>query len=205
MRARICVGLILCLVAVCLRADWVIMQNGDRYSGKVLSVTTTNLALQSDVLGMVTLSRANVAHVVFGTNVVANHPPLFLSSPSTNRITLPATNQEADKLSAALRQLGAYTNLIRSVQSQFLAAAGPDANEKFGQMLSDLTTGKMNIADLRAQAKDVANQLRSLQRESGEDTGFATDLYLSILDRFLQETESSKSTTTNPPAAPPKP
>ena len=37
-------------------ADPVIMQNGDRYHGKVVSVSTNALVLQSDVLGTVNLS-----------------------------------------------------------------------------------------------------------------------------------------------------
>lgn len=190
--------MVLCATTLPIQADSVLMQNGDRYSGKVLTVTASNLVLQSDVLGIVTLSRAKIANVAFGTNVVVNHPPQVLSSPVTNQAALATKTKAADDISASLRQLGAYTNVIEKVQSQFLAAAGPEANEKFGQMLSDLTTGKMTIADLRAQAKDVADQLRALQRESGEDGGITADLYLSILDRFLQDTTPAQRATNAP-------
>jgi len=182
------------LAVVSLRADLVVMQNGDSYKGKVLSLNANNLVLQSDVLGTISVPRARIANVSFGTNVVAKPPTTSMS----------AGSNVAAEVSPALRQLAAHTNLIQTVQSQFLAAAGPEANEKFSQMLNDLTTGKMSIADLRTQAKDVADQLRAVQRESGEDGSFTTDLYLSILDHFVQDAAPAKSATTNPPAGSPK-
>ncbi len=176
------------------------MQNGDRYNGKVLSVTSSNVFFQSDVLGTVTLSRSKVASLGFGTNAVANPASSVLSSTATNHAALPTKAQADDDISAVLRQLGSHTNLIQKVQEQFLGAASPEASAKFTEMLGDLSSGKMTIADLRAQAKDVANQLRALQRESGEDGGFTADLYLSIIDRFLQDTTPPKSAATNLPA-----
>jgi hypothetical protein len=172
------------------------MQNGDRYNGRVLSVTSNTVVLQNENLGRVSLSRGRIANVEFETNAVASLPKPESPPPATNHATLPAKSKETD-ISASLRELGTYTNLIQKVQSQFLAAAGSEANSKFSQMLNDLTTGKMNIADLRAQAKDVADQLRSLQRESGDDAGFTMNIYLSILDHFLEGTALSTNTTTN--------
>ena len=195
-----CGAVVLCLAALPTQADSVVMQNGDRYNGRVLSVTSSNLVLQSDVLGVVTLSRAKIANVAFGTNVVVNPPTATLSSPAPAPATMSGRPKTADDISASLRQLGSHTNLIQKVQEQFLGAASPEASAKFTEMLNDLTTGKMTIADLRAQARDVADQLRSLQRESGEDGGFTADLYLSILDRFLQDTTPPKGATTNSPA-----
>lgn len=195
MRARICSALSFCLFAISLQADSVVMQNGDRYNGKLLSVTSSNVFFQSDVLGTVKLSRSQVVSLAFGTNASVNS---FSAAASTTNA--PVKSNATDELSATLRQLGAYTNLIQKVQSQFLAAAGPEANEKFSQMLNDLTTGKMTIADLRAQAKAVADQLRSLQSEAGEDASGTADLYLSLLDRFLGDTGPAGKTTTNSPA-----
>lgn len=195
MRARICSALSFCLFAISLQADSVVMQNGDRYNGKLLSVTSSNVFFQSDVLGTVKLSRSQVVSMAFGTNA-----PVNSVSATASTTNAPAKSNTTDELSATLRQLGAYTNLIQKVQSQFLAAAGPEANEKFSQMLNDLTTGKMTIADLRAQAKAVADQLRSLQSEAGEDASGTADLYLSLLDRFLGDTGSAGKTTTNSPA-----
>ena len=168
------------------RADQVLMQNGDRYNGKVVSVSPTNVVFQSDVLGTVSLSRGKVANLIMGaaaTNSVVTAPA-------------PATNSASD-LSAAMRQLGNQSNLVNHVRAQFLAAAGPEANQQFERMLNDLSTGKMSIADLRAQARNAANQLRELEKEAGEDSTGTMGLYLSILDSFLAETESPTSGITN--------
>ncbi|HEU0038849.1 MAG TPA: hypothetical protein VFR76_06220, partial [Verrucomicrobiae bacterium] len=58
--------LVLWLAMVGLCADQVEMQNGDRYLGKVLSLTTDQLVLQSDVLGKLTLPRDKVALITLG-------------------------------------------------------------------------------------------------------------------------------------------
>ena len=55
----------------------------------------------------------------------------------------------------------------------------------------------MSIADLRAQARDAANQLRALEKEAGEDSTGTMGIYLSILDNFLAETESAAGVMTN--------
>jgi len=46
--------------------------------------------------------------------------------------------------------------------------------------------------------KTAVDQLRALQRESGEDAGFAASTYLAILDHFLKETAPSGSATNAP-------
>ena len=109
----------------------------------------------------------------------------------------------ATNLSPAFRQLGANTNLIQQVQKQFLSGAGPEANNKFNELLGGLMSGKLSVDDIRAEAKTAVDQLRALQREGGEEAGFATDAYLAILDHFLKETAPS-GTATNAPAALPK-
>ena len=169
-------------------ADQVVMQNGDRYNGKVVSVSPTNVVFQSDLLGTVNLSRTKVANLTMG-----------LVTPATNSVVAtpaPKTNGAPD-LSAALRKIGSQSNLANQVRAQFLATASPEANQKFDQMLNDLGTGKMSIADLRAQARDAANQLRALEKEAGEDSTGTMGLYLSILDNFLAETESAAGVMTN--------
>ncbi len=93
------------------------------------------------------------------------------------------------------------TNLMQQVQKQFLSGAGPEANTKFNDLLGGLMSGKLRVDDIRAEAKSAADQLRTMQRESGEDAGFAANAYLSILDHFLKETAPSGSAT-NAPASP---
>jgi hypothetical protein len=197
MRAKVFAALTLFVVAISLHADLVVMQNGDRYNGKVLTITASNLVFQSEILGPVLLPRVKVANVAFGTNVVVS-PTLSARLPQASATVASSTKTNtSENISATLRQLASHTNLIQKVREQFLGTASPEASAKFGEMLGDLTSGKMTIADLRAQAKDVADQLRLLQRESGEDAGSTAGLYLSILDRFLGETGSANSAPTN--------
>ena len=66
------VGLgILFIVTPGLRADLLEMQNGDRYSGKVLSVSADIVVLDSEVLGKINVPRKKVASLAFGTNAAA--------------------------------------------------------------------------------------------------------------------------------------
>ena len=182
------------------RADQVEMQNGDRYVGKVLSMSADTLVLQNEVLGTVQLPRGKVAHIRLGST-----PPAGSASPpasTTPAARMPATAQAAitTNSSPLLSGLGAHTNLIRQVQKQFLAGAGPEANQKFDELLNGLMSGKLSVDDLRAQAQAAADQLREMKRQGGEDAGFATDTYLTILDQFLKETAPS-ATATNAPAS----
>jgi hypothetical protein len=77
---RCCAVLALCATATFnLHADQVVMQNGDRYNGKVVSVSATNVVLQSDVLGVVNLARGKVANVALTSNAATNSVPPLLS------------------------------------------------------------------------------------------------------------------------------
>ena len=174
------------------------MQNGDHYYGKVMSMTTNSLLLQSEVLGNINLPRAKVKLVTFGISAPTNSAHTVTATTTTSRLPVPANANKASDLSATLRDLKSDTNLIQKVQSDYLSAATPEANQKFGETLNGLATGKLNINDLRAEAKSAADQLRAFKRELGEDAGGELDGYLEILDRFLRETESSAPPTAKP-------
>ena len=166
------------------RGDQVQMQNGDRYFGRVLSLNTNTLVLQSDVLGSVRLPRGKVALITLGT-VTPTNAAGALGAPD-NRPAAP-TNDVLD-LSTSLRALGANTNFIRQVQAQFLGDAGPEANNKFNEMVGGLMSGKLTLNDIRTEAKSAADQLRHLKGDLGDDAGWAFDGYLTILENFLRET-----------------
>jgi hypothetical protein len=199
--ALFCAALALFLASGRLRADQVEMQNGDRYAGHVLSLNTNTVVLQSDVLGTLRLPRTKVAVITLGAGP-ANSPalPAPTNAPWLAASTTPVKSRP--KLSPALPQLGASTNLIQQVQKQFLSGAGPEANNKFNELLGGLMSGKLSVDDIRAEAKTAADQLRALKREGGEETGFATDAYLAILDHFLKETAPSGSATNAPASLP---
>ncbi len=186
-----------------LLADQVEMQNGDRYAGLVVSLNTNTVVLQSDVLGTLRLPRAKVAAITLDTVPATNSPPLPSPAIARVRASAAAPANATPNLDPALRRLGASTNLIQQVQKQFLSGAGPEANNKFNELLGGLMSGKLSVDDIRAEARSAADQLRALQRESGEDAGFAATAYLAILDRFLKESAPAGAAT-NAPASSPK-
>jgi hypothetical protein len=179
-------------------ADQVVMQNGDSYNGKVLSVTTNVLILQNDNLGTAVLPRAKVAAVGFGT-VAAAPPPAPANALPVRQPGASATNAVSDP--AALRGIRDQTNLVQLVQSQILGSAGPAAVNKYNEMLDGLSTGKIDLNNLRQQAQSAADQLRSLKQDAGPDAAGDVDAYLAILDNFLQETAPGSAATNS--ASPP--
>lgn len=190
-----------CFVAMASLADRVEMQNGDRYNGCVVSVSAESVVLQSDILGKITLPRAKVALLTIGGSAPAASAVAVATAvaapvtPLTNRAPAPVqsivlTNGNAD-IAGALRGLGANTNFIEQIRGQFLADAGPAANQKFDDMVGGLMSGKIDMAGLRAQAKTAADQLRSYQHDLGPEAGDTLSSYLAILDKFLRETDSA--------------
>jgi hypothetical protein len=178
-------------------ADLVEMKNGDRYSGEVLSLTAGELTLQNDNLGIIRLSRTNLARISFATSTPAS-----------------TTTNTADALTRQIQDQGIDSVLIRQVQQQFLGAAGPEANAKFNSLVQGLVSGTTTVEDIRVEARNAVNQIRALQGDLGDETGGYLDGYLTILESFLNATDSARAPSQNartspPPAAistsPPKP
>jgi hypothetical protein len=194
-------GIIFTFIATLwLRADQVEMQNGDRYFGKVLSVSADTVFLESEVLGKINVPRKNVASLVFGTNAVAT-----VSVP-TNLPAAAAPAGAADTnldLSAALRNPGAGTNVIRQIRDQMLAGS-PEAAGKYDEMVNGLLSGSLNMDDLRREAQSDADQIRQLKHDLGPDAGDSLDGYLDVLDDFLKESDSAAEPTNSAAASPPK-
>ena len=194
------------VAAPLLRADQVEMQNGDRYSGKVLSVSADTVVLESEVLGKINVPRKKVASLVFGTNAAAPK-----AATNVTRVSVPTNlptaaslaalaNTNAD-LSAVLRNLGANTNFIRQIREQMLAG-NPEAASNYDELVNGLMSGKLNMDDLRREAKSSADQLRALTRDLGPEAGDSLDAYLDVLDNFLKETAAEPTSAT--PAPQPK-
>ena len=179
------------IVAPGLRADVLEMQNGDRYSGKVISVSPATVVLTNEVLGQITLPRGRVASLSIGTNTAVPKAAVALAQPvSTNlsAVTAPAVvaNTNTD-LSAAFRQLGANTNFVGQIRQQMLAG-NPEAVSKYNELVNGLLSGQLSVGDIRQQAQSAAAQIREMKRELGPDAGDALDGYLQILDSFIKET-----------------
>lgn len=183
--------LLFALVVPNLHADLVEMQNGDRYFGKVLSVSADTVVFSSEMLGKINVPRHKVASLTFGNHVAA---PPAMRQPAQNVPTniplatasSPLTNPNVD-LSAALRGLGAGTNFMAQIRQQMLAGS-PEAASKYDEMVSGLLSGKMNLNDLRREAQSSAAQIQELKQELGPDAAESLDGYLDVLNQFIQET-----------------
>ena len=143
-----------------------------------------------------------MAAIHFGT-IPANSLTATQATVHIPRPAAAATNSASD-FSAAVRGIRDQTNLVQQVQSQILGSASPDAVNKFNEMLDSLSTGNMDLNQLRQQAQSAADQLRSLKKDLGPDVGEEADSYLAILDDFIQETAPA-SAATNSTGTVPKP
>jgi heme/copper-type cytochrome/quinol oxidase subunit 1 len=137
----ICAGIVYWFAtAFGLRADVLVMQNGDRYSGKVLAVSADTVVLNSEILGKINVPRRKVANLAFGTNAAAPQATAVLAPAAVNApaaaappaLVLAGTNLD---LSAALRQLGANTNFIGQIRQQMFAG-NPQAAGRFDEMVN---------------------------------------------------------------------
>ncbi|MGH7994354.1 MAG: hypothetical protein ACREDQ_12610 [Limisphaerales bacterium] len=192
-------GTILLLIAgPGLRADVLEMQNGDRYSGKVVSVSPDRVVLNSEVLGKITVPRNKVVSLSFGTNAIAakatGNPAQAVSTnfPTATAPAAPA-NTNVD-LSAAFRQLGANTNFVGQIRQQMLAG-NPEAARKYDELVSGLLSGQLNVSDVRQQAQAAVVQLRELKRQLGPEADDSLDGYLQVLDSFIKETANEPADT----------
>src|SRR5258705_3343144 len=145
---------VLLFTSFALIADQIEMQNGDRYFGRLLTFTNDPLVLQSDLLGTVRLPRAKVASVVLGSSAVTN---LARMPAQTNQqyLAAPPSVRAGKSISGAVPQSG-DSNIMQQVQQQFLRGASPEANQKFNEMAGGLLSGKLNVADIRAEAVSAA-------------------------------------------------
>ena len=194
-------GIVFIFIAAPLsRADQVEMQNGDRYSGRVLSVSADTVVLESEVLGKIHVPRKKVASLAFGTNAAPK------AATNVARVSVPTNlptaasfatlaNTNAD-FSAALRHPGANTNVVRQIRDQMLAGS-PEAASKYDELVNGLRSGKLNLNDIRREAKSSADQLRALKRDLGAEAGDELDVYLNVLDNFLKETAAEPASPTS--------
>lgn len=189
--------------AVWLRADQLQMQNGELFSGKVLSVSADAVVLESETLGKITVPRKKVASLAFGTNSIAQVTAsnvLHMSAPANLPPTavLIVSEKTNTDLSAALRRPGIDTNFIQQIREQMLGSS-PAAASKYDEMVGGLMSGNLSLNDLRREAKTAADQIRELKHELGPEAGDALDGYLAQLNSFLKETAAESTNTVRIP------
>src|ERR1051325_1070057 len=197
----IVISILLVSFAFQLSADQLDMQNGDRYFGKILSMSADTVVLESDVLGKVNVPRKKVTNISLGANgallkVTTNQA---LVAPLPAQPATPTAVQTNLDLSASLGSLGANTNFIGQIREQMLATATPETQQKYDEMVAGLMSGKLNMNDLRRQAKSSADQLRAMKKELGPEAGDSLDVYLEILDNFLKESAISEKPVVSSP------
>jgi hypothetical protein len=175
-------------------ADEVVMRNGDRYYGQVLSLNSNTVVLQSEVLGQVRLSRSQVGGITLKAPKPAGEPTPAVPAIST----LPSGGTTTNDLEKLVLQLGRSTNVVADVQRGLLSEAGPEATRQFNDMVKGLLTGRLTVDDIRAQAATAAGQIRQIRSELGEEAGGVLDGYLKILEDFVNRA----SARTAKPAAP---
>src|SRR5436190_10748878 len=173
--------------ALSLLADQIQMQNGDRYIGRLLTLTNDTLVVQSDVLGTLRLPRAKVANILLAPVTGSNRIHSTTQTGQVQGLKAPASKTDS-QLSSVVGQLESDTNSMRQIQQQFLSDAGPEATKKFLDLAEGLMSGKISLSDLRVQAASAAEQLRALKLEGGAEVGGSLDGYLSVLESFLNET-----------------
>jgi hypothetical protein len=189
-----------------LRGDQLQMQNGDHYFGKVLSVTADTVVLQSEVLGKINVPRKKVASLAFGTNaalprVTGNVAPVSVPTNLPDAAAVAALAKGNTDLAATCQNLTANADLVRQVREQMLSG-NPEVGAKYDELVSGYMSGKLNMNDLRREAKSSADQLRAAKRELGPEAEDALDAYIEVLDGFLKETASEPAGTK--PVAQPK-
>jgi monoamine oxidase len=154
-------------------ADVVLCENGDRYTGRVILVTESEVRLVNEIQGRMVVPRDKVQQITF------------------ERIASPAATAPGLEAPAAVDPsapaLPLDPSAVQQVQREILGTANPEANQMFQEMIQGLASGKMNVGDIRLQAQDVLNQVREMQRELGDDdTAGLLNSYVSILENFVR-------------------
>jgi len=177
------------------------MQNGDRYAGHILSMTSNSIVLESEMLGKVTVPREKVSGVTLGAN----------ATPNAAAVSAPKSVAGVTNIAAALQARGEDLNTIEQVRQQMLAGADPAATQKYNELAGGLMSGKLGVNDIRNEARSSIEQINRLKRELGPEADDSLDSYLTILQAFVNDTTTtatkspSTPTVSATPARPPAP
>ena len=168
-------------------ADQIELENGDRYIGKLLSVTESEIQIQSEINGVMKLPRSKVVAIYF-----RNPPKASAAAPAATGQGVEQPGALTKDILARIQNSGVDSETLNKVQNDLLASAGPEAQKVFTETLNALKSGKMNLEDLRRQARESVKQLNEFQKDLGEDYGDLLNGYVSILQKFLQEDDSKQ-------------
>ncbi len=214
MTNRIGVGVLSLFVAAIAHAEEVQLVNGDRITGSVVSLSAKSLTLKSDVLGEIVIPRDKVGAIYLGdvkppaapTQPVKQTPNRTAKTPEdiigqlTGRAVPGGNGQSPDDVIKQLQSGGTVNPQdIQDVQQAFPLLAAPEAQTYFNDMVGGLMTGRKNLGDLRKDAVTSRDILLDLKKDLGPE-GAALNGYLSILNRFINETEPAEKTKSTDPS-----
>jgi hypothetical protein len=195
MRRLLLVGVLSLVVASSIRAEEVRLKNGDVVLGKVKSLDDTTLILASENFGELKIARERIAVIRFAAMPLSGFDDTGLTAPKaapikpSEKAALP--NVE-DDLAGQLKKLD--PTYMKAIEQAFpLLNSSPEAKKYFTDRVEGLMSGKINIEEVRKDAKKVVTELEDLKAELGDETGAALDGYLGILKKFLNETDPKAS------------
>jgi hypothetical protein len=158
---------LICFLAACLlagtvggrAAEIVEMTNGDRYAGTVVSVTSSNVILQSEVQGRIVLPRAKVSRLLMRETPATDIKPAPVAASSSTNLPSVATLRGA--------QAGASVDASKKRIEALLGQADPSAAAEFNKMAAALMTGGLTEKDLKVQAQAALKQVEELKKQQG--------------------------------------
>jgi len=83
------------------------------------------------------------------------------------------------------------------LMNKFPLLATPEVQQHFNRYLGGLTSGELDLADLRKDAVKARDELKDLKKDLGPYGG-ALDGYLSILESFIDETKPAQPEKNKP-------
>jgi hypothetical protein len=180
--AILIVGLLIAALPVA--ADSVRLANGDLLNGRVLSLDDTQLRLESDTLGQINIPRAKVVSITLGDPVPA------VSGTAPKAGNLPAASGPESVLKQ-LQVTGVNPKDVGDIQKMFPLLATPEASTYFNNTLKGLLGGSMSVGDIRKDAVRARDELKKATKGLGPDVEAAVAPYLTILEKFINETQPS--------------
>ncbi|WP_166821431.1 hypothetical protein [Thalassoroseus pseudoceratinae] len=216
--SRIGVGVLFLVAAGIVTAEEVQLINGDRITGSVVSLSEKSLTLKSDLLGKIIIPRDKVGAIYLGdVKPPAQTNPAPQPESPTSMSTVKTPEDIIDQLTgrAVPGQKGASPDDViqqlqrggtiapkdlQDIQQAFPLLAAPEAQSYFNDMVGGLMTGRKNLGDLRKDAITSRDALEDLKKDLGPD-GAALNGYLSILNRFINETEPPQNKSSSKPPA----
>lgn len=197
MRASLLAVLGLFVASALVFGEEVRLKNGDVVLGKVKSLDENTLILASENFGELKIARDRIGVIIFAREAA----PVAPSAAPETTAKPGAASDVADDLAGQLKKLD--PTYMKAIEQAFpLLNSSPEAKKYFTERVEGLMTGKINIEEVRQDAKKVVAELEDLKADLGEESGAALDGYLGILKRFLNETEPSGKKTAAPKVDP---